>query len=158
MEMSKIYRLLLVGSVAALVGMGATNHLLDDQNVKANFISGNETLAEVNLEVADTSSERREGLMNRTKLEKNHGMLFKYESEGNRWFWMKNTYIPLDIIFLDSNYTVLNIEQADPEPNTPEDELASYRSEEPAQYVVELNQDFAENHSISKGDRLRIEK
>ncbi|MBC5792503.1 MAG: DUF192 domain-containing protein [Nanohaloarchaea archaeon] len=158
MEKSEIFKLVSVGFAAALIGMGITNYLLNDETIDASFVSSNDTLAEVSLEVADTSSERRKGLMNRTSLTKNHGMLFKYQEDDDRWFWMKNTYIPLDIIFLDSNYTVINIEKAEPEPNTAEENLASYRSEEPAQYVVELNQGFAENHSISKGDRLRIEK
>lgn len=108
----------------------------------------------VNVEVANTSAERREGLMYRRNLPENHGMLFVYPDEDKRSFWMKNTYIPLDIIFVDSNGEVINIEQADPEPNTSDENLKRYRSESPAKYVIEVKQGFSREHNITPGSKV----
>lgn len=106
------------------------------------------------LEIADNDTERAEGLMNVTELGKHEGMLFKFEEEAPRTFWMKNTLIPLDMIFVSSDKRVINIETAYPQPQTPEEELKLYESERPAKYVIELNAGFAENYSISKGDKV----
>lgn len=106
------------------------------------------------LEVADNDTERKNGLMNRTELGKNEGMLFVFSQEDERTFWMKNTLIPLDIIYLDSERTVVDIDTAYPELNTSEDNLARYPSDRPAKYVVEVNAGFAENNSIRKGSKV----
>lgn len=107
-------------------------------------------------EIADTSEERERGLMFREELGENEGMLFVYEEEDDRSFWMKNTLIPLDIIFLDSDLEVINIEKADPEPNTSDDNLASYESERPAQYVLELNQNRSEEIGLEEGKEMGL--
>lgn len=129
----------------------------DDQygeNIDASFIIENSEPVETKLEVADTSKEREIGLMNREELDSYHGMLFVYPEEGDHSFWMKNTLIPLDIIFLNGTKHVINVETAYPEPDTPEEELKRYRSDEPARYVIELNAGFAQNHSISRGTKV----
>jgi len=108
------------------------------------------------VEIADTSEERARGLMFREELGENEGMLFVYEEEADRSFWMKNTLIPLDIIFLDSNFEVINIEKADPEPNTSDQNLASYISDRPAQYVLEINQNRSEEIGLEKGSELSL--
>jgi uncharacterized membrane protein (UPF0127 family) len=108
------------------------------------------------VEIADSSEERARGLMNREFLGENSGMLFVYEEENDRSFWMKNTFIPLDIVFLDSNLAVINIEDADPEPNTSDDNLQRYRSERPAQYVLEINQNRSEEIGLEKGSEMSL--
>lgn len=130
---------------------GAVKPLEND--VRASFQTQNTT---VHLEVADTAEERERGLMFREELDENHGMLFVYEEEAPRSFWMKNTLIPLDIIFLGSDKTIINIEKAYPEPNTSDSNLERYSSESPAQYVVEVNQNFTERNEIGKGDRVEF--
>ncbi|MFB6193020.1 MAG: DUF192 domain-containing protein [Candidatus Nanohaloarchaea archaeon] len=120
--------------------------------VNASF-SGNEDAWAV-LEIADNSSEREKGLMYRRNLSNHEGMLFVFPGEGERVFWMKNTYVSLDIIFLNSSRHVVNIETAVPQPNASEKELKRYRSEGPAMYVVEVKAGFAENYSIKKGDKV----
>lgn len=130
---------------------GAVKPLEND--VRASFQTQNTT---VHLEVADTAEERERGLMFREELDENHGMLFVYEEEAPRSFWMKNTLIPLDIIFLGSDKTIINIEKAYPEPNTSDSNLERYRSESPAQYVIEVNQNFTERKGIEKGDRVEF--
>lgn len=112
------------------------------------FISNGTLTATVSVEIADTPEERQQGLMGRTDLPENHGMLFVYEDERPRVFWMKQTEIPLDIIFLDAQKRVINVEQADPEPGVPPEQLERYTSDRPAQYVIELEQGFSEQHGI----------
>ena len=123
-----------------------------DNSVNASFSDPTEAWAV--LEVADNSTEREEGLMNVTGLGDREGMLFVFSDEGQRAFWMKNTYIPLDMIFLDAEKEVLNFETAQPQPNTSEDDLRLYRSEGPAKYVIEVNAGFADNYSVEKGDKI----
>ena len=81
-------------------------------------------------------------------------MIFIFPDEGPRAFWMKNTYIPLDMIFLNSEKEVLNVETAQPQPNTSEEDLKLYRSEGPAKYVIEVNAGFADNYPVEKGDKV----
>lgn len=108
------------------------------------------------VEIADTSEERARGLMFREELGEDQGMLFVYEEENDRSFWMKNTLIPLDIIFLDSDFEVINIERADPEPNTSDDNLQRYRSDRPAQYVLEINQNRSKEIGLEKGSKMSL--
>jgi uncharacterized membrane protein (UPF0127 family) len=115
-----------------------------------------ESGAEITAEIADSPKEREEGLMYVSDLPLNRGMLFVFPDEEYRSFWMKNTYIPLDIIFVDKNGDIINIEEAHPEPNTTEENLKSYRSDEPAKYVIETNSTFTERNNISTGDKVQI--
>lgn len=124
---------------------------------KALFMDENDLIkADITYEKAISSEEKQVGLMNRTDLAGNHGMIFIYEEEAPRSFWMKNTLIPLDIIFLDSQKKVINIEKAYPEPDTDTSELKRYRSDQPAQYVIEVNQNFTDRNSIEQGDRVEF--
>ncbi len=108
----------------------------------------------VKVEVADNQTERAKGLMNREKLCADCGMLFVYQDSAQRAFWMKNTSIPLDIIFISEEQEVLNIEEADPEPGVSDSNLTRYYSEGPAKYVVEVNQGYSERKSIEGGTKV----
>lgn len=125
----------------------------DDENVTATFVTGDGENPTVTLEVADNSDERKEGLMHRQSLPENHGMVFVYDDADRRSFWMKNTYVPLDIIFVAPNGTVLNVEHATPEPED-DGELDSYLSDGDAQYVVELERGFANRTGVGPGSEL----
>lgn len=107
-------------------------------------------------EIANTPDERATGLMKHESLGENESMLFVYGEEDERSFWMKNTTIPLDIIFLDSDLEVINIEAANPEPNTSDENLASYTSERPAQYVLEINQNRSEEIGLEEGSKMGL--
>lgn len=141
--------------IISVLGAGVVGFsLLGSQNQpRAVFQTG--TLdSTVTLEVADNRTERSRGLMNRESLCSNCGMLFLYEDSENQAFWMKNTSIPLDIIFISADQKVINIEHADPEPNTSDEDLTVYRSRGPAKYVIEVNQGFAEEKSIERGTEV----
>lgn len=105
------------------------------------------------LEVADTFEERQIGLMYRKQLPENSGMLFIFQKEEPRQFWMKNTYLELDIIFLDHEYRVTNVvSRAVPL-------TESHRnSTKPAMYAVELVGGSAEKLGIKEGSLLEIQR
>ena len=105
-------------------------------------------------EIADDNMERAIGLMNHTSLEENAGMLFVWSDEKTRSFWMKNTLIPLDIIFIDENKTIADITTMQPCKSLFCD---SYRSKAPARYVLEVNAGFAEKHDVKIGDKVKID-
>lgn len=105
------------------------------------------------LELASTASERRTGLMCRTEIGSREGMLFIFEEEEYRSFWMKNTLVPLDIIFLDSNGIIINIHKHTQILN----ENIYYRSESPSKFVIELNGGTTDEIKLKKGDSINIE-
>ncbi len=111
----------------------------------------------VTCEIADTEAERNQGLMHREDLPLGEGMLFVLDSPQTVTIWMKNTLIPLDIIFIDENNIVTNVEQADVEPaGTPDSELLRYYSERPVKWVVEINQGLAAEYGIEEGTSVII--
>ena len=111
---------------------------------------------EYTLEVAKTLSQKSNGLMKRSSLCSNCGMIFVSESPSSQIFWMKNTLIPLDIIFLDGEGKVINIENAVPQPSAPDLQLKLYRSTAPSQYVIELNSGDSQKLNLKSGDKIEL--
>jgi len=107
----------------------------------------------VNVEVADTPFKRQLGLMHRESLPPDHGMLFVFGEEGLRPFWMKNTLIPLDIIWMDSDLEVVHIEHATPCRGDP---CTTYAPQAHARYVLEVNAGYAAEHDIKAGDTAAL--
>ena len=108
-------------------------------------------------EVADTEAERAAGLMNRESLGNDSGMLFIFEEPQNLTFWMKNTLIPLDIIFIDKDGIVLNVEEADVEPGVPDNSLTRHKSDGPAKWALEIKQGLSEHYGIAAGTQVVID-
>ena len=108
----------------------------------------------VTAELAVTDAEREKGLMFREKLLPDQGMLFVFERDGVHGFWMKNTLIPLDMLWLDAGKSVAYI-AADVPPCTA-DPCPSYGPEFPARYVLELKAGEAAARGIKVGDRLQF--
>lgn len=100
------------------------------------------------VEVASTMEQRATGLMNRFSLRTDHGMVFVFERAEPLAFWMKNTFIPLSIAFLDTSGLILNIE--DMAPQTEE----THWSRGPAQYALEMRKGWFREHGIAPGDRV----
>lgn len=155
MEEEQLAAVVWILLVATVVSAAASQPAGDNSKIEGVFATetGNVT---VTLEVADTPPERKEGLMDREKLGENQGMLFIFPDERDRTFWMKDTLIPLDIIFIDADHKVVDIDQAEPEPSVHEAALSKYRSDSPAKYVVEVNQGFADRNDVETGDRLLL--
>lgn len=104
--------------------------------------------------IADTSSEREIGLMNRTELAENSGMLFVFEEGGVYKFWMKNTLIPLDMIWIDGNNKILFIEK-NAQPCRSE-ACETFGPDQGAKYVLEINSGAAEKAGIMMGDEVTL--
>lgn len=101
----------------------------------------------LNIEMAISDEAEEKGLMFRTALPKDSGMLFTFEHEDIRAFWMKNTLIPLDMIFIDKDGKIVNIhERAIPQDLTP------IRSQSPANAVLEINGGRAAELGLKAGD------
>jgi uncharacterized membrane protein (UPF0127 family) len=106
----------------------------------------------VQVEVARTADEQRRGLMFREHLDADAGMLFVYDRAQPLTFWMRNTYIPLDMIFIKDDLTVLGVvENAEPQTDT------SRSVPGLSQYVLEVNAGYAREHGIGAGTRVRFE-
>lgn len=102
-----------------------------------------------NVQVAKTPKEREIGLMNVKKLSLDSGMLFEYPDNSYPSIWMKNTVIPLDALFIDSQAKVVHIEH-NMEPNS----LASRKTKKVCKYVLEINGGLAKKMDINEGDLI----
>ena len=108
------------------------------------------------IEIAADDASRAHGLMDRTSMDADHGMLFVFEDDAPRAFWMKNTKIPLDMLFFDADRRLVSVQrrvppcQADPCPG--------YSSGAPARYVLELNGGQAEKLGLTSGDTIEIHR
>ncbi|MDQ2917689.1 MAG: DUF192 domain-containing protein [Pseudomonadota bacterium] len=100
------------------------------------------------VEVASTPDTRETGLMNRFSLQQDHGMLFVFEAPQPLAFWMKDTYVPLSIAFVDRNGRIVNIEDM-----RPRDE-ATHWSKGPALYAIETRQGWFAAKGIGAGDAV----
>ena len=103
-------------------------------------------------EVANTQAQRSRGLMFRTHLNHNEGMIFVFDTEQVANFWMKSTYIPLSIAFINTQNTITKI--ANMEPNTE----TITTSVNPIIYAIETNQGWFEQKSIKVGHKIMIKK
>ena len=99
------------------------------------------------LEIATELDDQITGLMNRTSMPERHGMLFLFDDVQERRFWMKDTLIPLDIIFIDNEGRIINIH-----PDAQPEDLTSVVSAAPARAVLELNGGAAARFGIKAGD------
>ena len=105
----------------------------------------------VTVEVADTQEKRQLGLMYRNELPAFSGMLFIFPQEGPRSFWMKNTPLSLDIIYINADFTIVHIAE-----NTTPYSTAPIPSKHPAKYVLEVNGGFCQHHGIVARDRVEF--
>ena len=103
------------------------------------------------VELATTPEARVCGLSNRLQLSDNHGMLFIYPRPGPRKFWMKDTFIPLSIAFLDDSGRILSIQSM-----TPMQTDERYRSSQPVRYALEVNQGWFADHEVGVGDIVEM--
>jgi uncharacterized protein len=110
---------------------------------KQDFIAG------IDIELAQDESQRQLGLMYRDTLGESQGMLFLFDNEEVRAFWMKNTVLSLDMIFVNARNEIVTIQKY----TTPYSE-ETYMSTKPAKYVIEVNAGYADKRKLSVGDRI----
>ena len=104
-------------------------------------------IRKIEVEIADNDREREIGLMYRKSMDDTRGMLFIFPNQELQSFWMKNTIIPLDIMYVNSDKEIVKIYR-----NTTPFSEKSLPSERPAMYVVEVAGGFSERHGITEGD------
>lgn len=119
---------------------------------------GDDTVVPVTLEVAATPEQRRKGLMGRSALARNHGMLFEYQQErdADHGFWMYKTLIPLDIAYLDETGTIGSIRHMVPCASASGSGCPTYPAGVPFLSAVEMKAGFFREHGLGPGDRLRV--
>jgi uncharacterized membrane protein (UPF0127 family) len=134
----------LLGLIAGAISCRAQPRVVIDTQ------SGKELAVVV--EVADTPAKRELGLQFRRELDEDQGMIFLFRSEGPQSFWMKNTPIPLDIIFINAARRIVGIAA-----RTVPFSTDSISVSAPSQFVLEVNGGFAERHGVAVGDTVRFE-
>lgn len=123
-----------------------------DESTTLTITSSDGTRTEVQVEIADDRAEQQRGLMERTELAENAGMLFVFPDEQIRNFWMRNTLIPLSIAYIASDGRIVDIQDMEPLDDVP----PGYVSAEPAQYALEVNQGFFAERGIEVGNVAEI--
>jgi len=104
----------------------------------------------VRAEVANTSETRSRGLMYRDEVPEGTGMLFVFDREAERSFWMQNTFVALDVAFIDRNFRIVDIQQMEPESTEIHD------GARPAMFALEVRQGWFAEKDIRVGDRCDL--
>ena len=144
--MKKYWWVLIIVLLAVVIGLGVFFFV---KNRKPQVTINNKTF---NVEVALTDSQREKGLAGRTQLDANSGMLFVFPKSDIYTFWMKETKIPLDIIWIDEG-KVVEITTLDPQVGT---DIPSYTPKNKANYVLEVNAGMSSENNIKVGDGVKI--
>lgn len=110
----------------------------------------------ISAEVADTLDKRAKGLMFRSSLSREQGMLFVFPKLGYWTFWMKNTLIPLDILWMNETGTILHLETHVPICLKTDDSCPRYSSHRESRYVLEINAGMAQELGLRPGQQLSI--
>lgn len=143
----KIFQSLLVASFVSLFLFTGCNLFSGGKQLVFQTDNGTHVYK---VEVADEKEERTKGLMYRESMDEDRGMIFVYEKEIKPAFWMKNTLIPLDMVFMDKDFKVVdyfvNV------PPCEEDPCPHYIPSNNAQYIVELNAGEVGKMGLQRGD------
>jgi uncharacterized membrane protein (UPF0127 family) len=155
--------LILIGLILAAALIAGCTQTTASGNESSGNNSGNEGLSKVcfgakcfYVELAVTAEEISRGLMFREHLDPDKGMLFIYKYEGVHYFWMKNTLIPLDMIWINSNREVISISKDVQPCQTSQCPLIS--PEQKVQYVLELNGGTSDKIGLALGDKITFDK
>lgn len=125
------------------------------RKIKVTFYANKAEVVTLTCEVAKSIREKMKGLMHRSTLPENAGMLFLFWFPWFRTFWMKNVKIPLDIIFVNRNLKILNIYEAEVKSGLLQ---KTYCSHGLCKYVVEANKGFCKKHNVVPSTKIKIEK
>jgi uncharacterized membrane protein (UPF0127 family) len=143
--MTSFFRsLVVVASLAAVSAFAAAQD--GPQKLPSTTLSAGMHL--IQAEVAQTPEQRSTGLMFRSTMGTNEGMLFAFEEPGQQCFWMKNTLLPLSVAFVDDDGSVVNIENMKPQT------LDSHCSKKPVRFVLEMNEGWFAKRGIKPGFKL----
>ncbi len=117
------------------------------------LLKAGERIKELEIEIAENQYEQETGLMYRRSMKDTQGMLFIYPEEALRSFYMKNTYIPLDIIFYGKDSSVVSFQE-----NTQPLDESSLTSGKPAKFILELNAGKVKEWNIEIGDKMDFKR
>ena len=112
-------------------------------------IASDSTEVKLDIEIADTDYDIQTGLMYRNSMEPNQGMFFIFDDVRERFFYMKNTQIPLDIIYIDANQKIVSFQK-----NAKPLDESSLPSNIPAKYVLEVNAGLVDTWLVKEGDSI----
>ena len=135
-------------AIACAIPNGVHAAQMPSGSTEALVIVGADT---VRAEVASTPEARAQGLMFRESIADGTGMLFVFDRPEEQGIWMKDTYVPLDVAFIDASYRVVSIESLEPL-----DETVTWSSE-PVLFALEVRQEWFAERGIESGQRVRIE-
>lgn len=148
--------------VIILVGVGIIwgfSFFIDDEDFEATVVEEEVEYVRVRirdsyltLEVADDAESRALGLIHREDLGEDEGMLFVYDDEDVRYFWMKDVLLPLDMIFVNEMLEIVGF--LEDVPVCEEEPCPQYSIEEKSQYVIEVNAGWVDEHNLELGDRV----
>lgn len=141
----KVYRLILVLSVVLSAFSCKKDDTLQTQILRINQW-------EITVETAETQEAQEKGLMGRESLDEDRGMLFVYDRDSRKSFWMKNTKIPLSIAYIAADGTIREIYDMEPLSTRTVDSRYSVR------YALEVNQGAFQRHGIKTGDKVEFIK
>ncbi|MHB1686473.1 MAG: DUF192 domain-containing protein [Ignavibacteriaceae bacterium] len=165
---NNLNKIIAIAIVAAVILFLVISNLPKKENQNKEFMfrkdgeltfidsTNNSTKAKIDIQIADNDFDRELGLMFRKSMEENQGMLFIFPFDTTQNFWMRNTYIPLDMIFVNSKKEIVTIQHAT---QTLSDQ--TYSSSAPAMYVIEVDAGFSDKYKIKAGDKIswqRIEQ
>ena len=119
---------------------------------KAVILTKNDII-KINVDVAETEEDKVMGLSNKKYLPANSGMLFVFDKEEYPNMWMRSTLMPLDMIFISSNFRIVDIKHVYP---CKQDPCEIYKPEKRSKYVLEVNENFTTKNNIGIGDRINI--
>ena len=138
--------------VACTLVLGSCSKPMHDITIRS---ADNSKTVTMKVEVAQTPDERTQGLMNRKELKPGEGMLFVFPEPQSLSFWMKNTLIPLDILFFDTEGHFINATQMQP---CTQDPCPRYSAEALGQYVIEVGKGFRIKNGIGVGWKLDLKE
>lgn len=110
-------------------------------------------LSSIDIEIADNEQEISYGMMNRKSIDENTGMLFILPLETEQSFWMKNTYLSLDVVYINSEFEIVSIQK-----NTEPLSETQLPSNGPAKYALELKAGYSDAHFIKAGHKVKFQR
>ena len=141
--MSKQYRTFVQKSLKFFLVFFISSNTFSADEIKINNLLSN-------IEVASNPNDRRKGLMFRKSLPEDHGMFFVWEYRKRQCMWMRNTYIPLNVAYIDSKGKILEIYEMLP---LSEDSICSKKR---VKYALEVNLDWFKRNNVKVGDQIDI--
>lgn len=142
-------------TVVGLFSQGKLNFLIPNNAVSPTSKTIKIDNVEITVEVAKTNEERAKGLSNRNKLDEKSGMVFVFSKNSKPVFWMKDTKIALDIIWINDDKIVGINKNVKPEPNKKDTELKKYPAPSEIDYVLEVNEGFSDKNNIKVGSSVQ---